>query len=103
MSMPSTRLIVRSVSRGPPIAYVWLILSLVTPPLGSGICTLRSRGIDITAVASLLGSSRTRIIVSELPRIPRRRSATRLSEPSSSSVCGAPASAGVITSATFRR
>jgi hypothetical protein len=40
-------LTVRTVSRGPPSSKAALILSLPCP----GICALRSRGIEVTAIA----------------------------------------------------
>ena len=48
-------------SFGPPSEYAALILSTPWP----GIVALRSRGIDMTAVAFFSGSSRMSIIVSD--------------------------------------
>ena len=61
-------------------------LSTPTP----GIVTRRSRGIESSAIASLSGSTRSRIVVSERPGSPFV--SRRLSEPRMRIVCGSPPS-----------
>ena len=74
---------------GPPAENAALNLSTPTP----GMLTLRSRGIESSAIRSLSGSTRSRIVVSERPGSPAPSGPRRLSEPMIRIVCGAPPSA----------
>ena len=84
--MPSSDRIVRSVSASSPIENAVLSLSRPWP----GMSTSRSRGSDIIVVAPFLGSSRTRIIVSERVGLPCLTSILRRSSPMTRIVCGRP-------------
>ena len=93
-STVSSFLTARTAPRSPKFAYASLIFTELPT---FGIETSRSRGIEVIAITSLSGSSRTRMIVSERGGMPASLSPKRRSEPRIISVCALPASARSIS------